>query len=84
MAEKGIPTDKVPAKIQSERIKICEACPTNRFFKLTRNCKACLCFMDIKTSLEYDPVKSIKTGSLTRTSCPEGHWEAYVSPDITD
>lgn len=45
--------------VQSKRMSICESC--ERFFKPTRQCKECGCFMDIKTKLE-------------QASCPLEKW----------
>jgi hypothetical protein len=45
--------------VQNNRISICESC--ERFFKPTRQCKECGCFMDIKTKLE-------------QASCPLEKW----------
>ena len=42
-----------------ERITMCEAC--EKFFRPTRQCKICFCFMDIKTKL----------GSM---KCPDDKW----------
>lgn len=45
------PTKFNPDEVLSEkRYEICEACP--RFFKITKQCKECGCFMPIKTKLK--------------------------------
>jgi hypothetical protein len=36
--------------VSAKRYEICEACP--RFFKATKQCKECGCFMVIKTKLK--------------------------------
>jgi hypothetical protein len=36
--------------LSEKRYEICEACP--RFFKITKQCKECGCFMPIKTKLK--------------------------------
>lgn len=41
------------------RISICKACP--ELIKLTRQCKKCGCFMNLKTKIE-------------KASCPIGKW----------
>lgn len=63
---------KVDEPTQAKRIAACEACP--RFIAATRQCGVCLCFMDIKAPLLYDPVESQKKGEKTKTVCPQGHW----------
>lgn len=45
--------------LQKKRIEICEQC--ERFFKLTRQCRECGCFMDLKTKLE-------------NATCPKDKW----------
>jgi hypothetical protein len=45
--------------LQKARIEICETC--ERFFKPTRQCRECGCFMDMKTKLE-------------EAYCPIGKW----------
>lgn len=49
-------TDDEKAK---ERFSICKACP--EMIKLTKQCKKCGCFMNVKTKLE-------------KASCPLGKW----------
>jgi len=36
--------------VQKERMDTCVSC--EHFFKITRQCKKCACFMDIKTTLQ--------------------------------
>jgi hypothetical protein len=45
--------------ISNDRYAICESCP--RFFKITKQCKECGCFMAIKTKLK-------------EAVCPLGKW----------
>ena len=45
--------------VREARISICEGC--EYFFKVTRQCKKCACFMDAKTKLRY-------------AECPLGKW----------
>lgn len=75
MVEKGIDTTKVPREVAEQRIKICEGCEF--FFKTTRQCKTCLCFMDVKTKLVIDPIKSAKAGETIKSDCPKNFWGAY-------
>lgn len=44
---------------QIRRVTICDTCP--RLFTLTRNCKECGCFVDLKTKYE-------------KSTCPLGKW----------
>jgi hypothetical protein len=81
MIESGIPTDKVPEEVREERFKICQSCPSEKLVKISNTCLECGCFMRIKTSLEFDPVKSAKEGKLIKTACPLKHWEEYHSPN---
>ena len=47
-------------KVEAQRrIKICESCQF--FYKLTRNCLICGCFMDIKTKVYNE-------------ECPKEYW----------
>lgn len=50
---------KTEDNLQKARIQICDNC--ERFFKPTRQCRECGCFMDIKTKLE-------------QSYCPIGKW----------
>jgi len=77
MSEKGIPTEQVPAEILLERLAICKNCPDNKFMNLTRQCKVCMCFMDVKARIVYDPIKSAKEGELVKTVCPLNHWPEF-------
>jgi len=45
--------------VSNKRYEICESCP--RFFKITKQCKECGCFMAIKTKLK-------------EAVCPLGKW----------
>jgi hypothetical protein len=71
-AEEGIETTLVEKSEQKMRIAICENC--DNFLSSTRQCKVCMCQMDVKTSLLYDPVESIKQANKQLTVCPKGLW----------
>lgn len=77
MATKGVATDKVPEQVAAERLEICERC--EHFIKATRQCGKCLCFMDVKTKLVYDPVESVKQLEEIKTFCPVGKWGAFTN-----
>jgi len=77
LEDHGISSEKVPDEVQQERISICEDCPSSSFLNNTRQCGKCLCFMDVKSWLVFDPVESLKKGSQERVECPGGHWDAY-------
>lgn len=47
-------TPKVSVEIFEKRIAICESC--NNFNANTRRCELCFCTMDIKASLEINPI----------------------------
>ena len=53
----------VPKNISKDRMSICKSC--DRFFKPTKQCKECLCFMFLKTK-------------LSSSECPIGKWKSYV------
>ena len=63
---------KVDEATEAMRVATCEGCP--HFFAVTRQCSVCLCFIDIKAYLMYDPVESQKKGVKTKTACPQGFW----------
>lgn len=46
-------------ELAKERLKVCEPC--EHFTKMSRQCKLCGCFMDMKTK-------------LLRATCPAGKW----------
>lgn len=46
-------------ELSAERLKICEKCP--EFARLSRQCRNCGCFLDLKTK-------------LLEASCPLHHW----------
>ena len=58
----GIIQGKLPAfsndELARERLKVCAECP---HFTLTRQCRLCYCFMDLKTK-------------LLEAQCPAGKW----------
>jgi len=47
-------------EVSRARMAICESCPS--FFKLTKQCKECGCFMEVKTK-------------LGNSKCPLGKWK---------
>lgn len=77
LRDHGISGERVPEEVQADRIRICENCPTSSFLKATRECGKCFCFMDVKTWLIFDPIKSVKNGKQERVECPAGHWPAF-------
>lgn len=58
---------RVSVEIKNARISLCESCP--EFLGLTRQCRVCGCFMDLKTQLPH-------------ADCPVGKWSP-VSADTT-
>lgn len=50
----------VPNEIYEDRITICKSC--DYYFKLTGNCKVCLCFMKVKAR-------------LAPMECPKKYWQ---------
>jgi hypothetical protein len=52
--------EKLPKKEYQKRLDICLGC--DRLIKLTKQCKECGCFMNIKTQLPH-------------ASCPLGKWD---------
>ena len=46
-------------EIQKQRMDVCLSCP--ELIQLTKNCKKCGCFMEMKTKLEH-------------AACPLGKW----------
>jgi hypothetical protein len=53
--------EHVSEEVAAYRISICEGC--EKWLSLTRQCKRCGCFMDLKTKLPH-------------ASCPLGKWLA--------
>ena len=49
----------IDQKTIAQRMDICKACP--ELIQLTKQCKKCGCFMELKTKLEY-------------AKCPIGKW----------
>ena len=49
----------IDQKTTEQRMDICKACP--ELIQLTKQCKKCGCFMEMKTKLEY-------------AKCPIGKW----------
>jgi hypothetical protein len=58
----------VDDKTSEKRISVCENCPGNKFRYLSRQCKVCGCFMDVKTKIKKLPL----TGTVIE--CPENYW----------
>jgi hypothetical protein len=54
---------RVSDEIKAERLSFCEGCEF--FLGLSRNCRHCGCFMDLKTALPH-------------ASCPVGKWPAVA------
>lgn len=50
---------KATAELKKERLDICLSCP--ELISLTKQCKQCGCFMELKTGLEL-------------SKCPMGKW----------
>lgn len=50
---------KVDEEIRKERYEICKSC--EHFFKPTKQCRKCGCFMELKTM-------------LAKAECPVGKW----------
>ena len=53
--------EHVSDEVAASRISICEGC--EKWLSLTRQCKRCGCFMDLKTKLPH-------------AACPLGKWSA--------
>lgn len=58
-AAQGI-DQSVPEAVLNARLELCNACPR---LSVTRQCKECLCFVDLKTKLRQE-------------KCPLDKWEA--------
>ena len=58
----------VPNKVYNKRIKICKSC--EHYFKPTRSCKVCKCFMKIKAR-------------IAPMECPEGFWKKSLEMERT-
>jgi len=56
--------ERVISEIATERLSICESC--EKWLSVTRQCKRCGCFMDLKTK-------------LPNAECPLHKWEAVPS-----
>lgn len=70
--DKGFSLEKVGDLTQQYRITICEDCPN--FDAKDRRCLECCCLMDFKTSLKYDPFKSVPFFKKTVIECPLKKW----------
>jgi hypothetical protein len=55
----NVNTEYIDDKTASDRYMICRACP--ELIKLTKQCKKCGCFMNVKTK-------------LSMATCPLGKW----------
>ncbi len=56
----------VPESISKERMSVCEKCDS--FFKLTKQCLECGCFVSLKTK-------------LSNQHCPKNKWSKYKRKD---
>lgn len=70
--DKGFTLEKVSVIDQKIRYGICQACPSGDFRTSNNSCAVCKCPMEFKTSLKYDPFKSLMKKKLI--TCPKGHW----------
>lgn len=70
--DQGIQVVLVPPEMRQIRLNICENC--DLFDQEQRRCTHCKCFMDIKTTLRYDPVESAKQGKRVKCACPINKW----------
>ena len=59
----------VPDKVYEDRIAICKKC--DHYFKLTGQCKKCLCFMKVKAR-------------IAPMACPEKYWLKTTKIEIPD
>jgi len=60
--------NKVPEQVAKDRMNICLEC--EHLFKTTKQCKKCLCFMEVKTTIK-------------QSSCPIGKWTAHTEENDT-
>jgi len=70
IADKTLVHERVDAAEKKRRLDICESC---RFFDTeSRRCKACKCYMDVKSGSKtnFNPV----AGRNEITHCPKGLW----------
>lgn len=67
LIQNGLPAEEVSESEARDRIEVCEACP--EFWSGTRQCSICKCFMDVKTKLKYDPVRSVAQAQPVLTAC---------------
>ena len=74
LIDEGIKPKLVSKEIREERMMICKNCP--KYLDATAQCGACLCFLNVKTWLYYDPIEQIKKGSSEpiKAACPLKHW----------
>ena len=59
----------VPNEIYEDRITICKSC--DYYFKLTGNCKVCLCFMKVKAR-------------IAPQECPKKYWKKTTEIETPD
>ena len=59
----------VPNEIYEDRITICKSC--DYYFKLTGNCKVCLCFMKVKAR-------------IAPQECPKKYWQKTTEIETPD
>ena len=83
MVGNGVDSTKVPKEVKQERLEICRKC---EHFTKSRQCGLCLCFMDVKASLVFDPVQSAKQLKDVRTICAANppKWPEYLPTNSTD
>ena len=59
----------VPNDVYEDRITICKSC--DYYFKLTGNCKVCLCFMKVKAR-------------IAPQECPKKYWQKTTEIETPD
>lgn len=69
LSDNGLKSEAVSDEEALRRIAICEGC--EKFRSMTRQCSICNCFMDVKTKLKFDPVRSVAQGETLETVCPD-------------
>lgn len=73
LERQGFKFQKIDTLTQLVRIGICENCP-HFDEKDNRRCKKCLCPMDYKTSLLYEPINPDFMTKKVKITCPIGKW----------
>lgn len=67
----GYEIERVSDEEQQRRIAVCEGC---EFFLKNRTCELCLCPMDYKTQLLYNPFNAALGIAQKRVECPKKKW----------